>query len=168
MILNRQECAQAMGVALPTFDKWVRDGCPVKQRGRKGIPWQFDLADVIAWWGQRERENAAGGATTDENELKRRKLAAETGVAELEFAKARGEVAPVAEFERAQARMMATIRTNVMNVAQRAVLQLLGETDEARFKQRLRAELALALEQSAQVEFDLDDEGEDDELDGDE
>lgn len=157
MIVNRDGLAQAMGVSLPTVDRWIKEGCPVKTRGRKGVPWEFVLGDVIAWWGARERENATGGATTDEAELKRRKLAAETGVAELEFAKARGEVAPVAEFERAQARMMATIQTNVMNVAQRAVLQLLGETDEATFKQRLRAELALALEQSAQVEFDLDD-----------
>lgn len=165
MIVNRQELADAMGVSPPTVDRWVREGCPIKVRPRKGVPAQFVLGEVVAWWGQRERENATGGATTDEAELKRRKLAAETGVAELEFAKARGEVAPVVEFERAQARMMATIRTNVMNVAQRAVLQLLGETDEAQFKQRLRAELALALEQSAQVDFDLDDEAEDEEPD---
>jgi len=164
VILNRQDCAQAMGVALPTFDKWVRDGCPVKTRGRKGIPWEFVLSDVIAWRMERERDNAAGSPDkADEKELARRRAVATTGLAELEFAKAKAEVAPVAEFERAQAKMMAAIRTNVMNVAQRAVLQLLGETDETTFKQRLRAELSLALEQSAQIDFDLDDEETDDE-----
>lgn len=157
MIVNRSELADAMGVSPPTVDRWIKEGCPIKVRPRKGIPAQFVLGEVVTWWGQRERENATGGATTDEAELKRRKLAAETGQAELEFARAKGEVAPVAEFERATAKLMATIRTNVMNVAQRAVLQLLGETDEATFKQRLRAELTLALEQSAQVDFDIDD-----------
>ena len=166
MITNRQGIAEAMGVSLPTIDKWVREGCPVKTRGRKGIQWEFSVPDVVAWWGSRERDAVAGDDRATEDELKRRRLVAETGRAELDFARARGEVAPVREFERAQSRMMAAIRTNVMNVAQRAVLQLLGETDEARFKQALRAELTLALEQSAQVEFDLDAEGEDEDEGG--
>lgn len=168
MILNRQGIADAMGVQTTTIDRWLREGCPVKQRGRKGVPWEFSLPDVVTWWGARERENATGGATTDEAELKRRKLAAETGKAELEFAKARGEVATVGEFKRAQAKMMAAIRANVMNVPARAVLQLLGETDETTFKARLRAELTLALEQSAKAEFELDDEEQDDEGEGEE
>jgi len=157
MIVNRQQLADAMGVSLPTVDRWVAEGCPVKQRGRKGIPWEFVLGDVVAWWGERERTNAAGGDTSDEKELRRRQLVAATGKAELEFAIAKGEVAPVREFERAQAKAMAAIRANVLNVPARAVLQLLGETDETTFKQRLRAELTLALEQSAQMDFDLDD-----------
>lgn len=160
MITNRQGIAEAMGVSLPTIDKWVREGCPVKQRGRKGIQWEFSVPDVVAWYGERERENAAGGNTATDDELKRRKLRAETGKAELEFAKARGEVAPVAEFERATSKMMAAIRANIMNVPARAVLQLLGEGDEATFKRTLRAELTLALEQSAAVDFDLDDDDE--------
>jgi phage terminase Nu1 subunit (DNA packaging protein) len=161
MIVNRQDLAAAMGVSLPTVDRWVRDGCPVKQRGRKGIAWEFVLGDVIAWWGERERANAAGSDTSDETELRRRQLLAATGKAELEFAIAKGEVAPVREFERAQAKAMAAIRANVMNVPARAVLQLLGETDETTFKQRLRAELTLALEQSAQMDFELGDDDDD-------
>ncbi len=162
MILNRQQTADAMGISPPTLDKWVRDGCPVKVKPRKGIPAEFVLADVVAWWGARERANAAGGPTDDEDELKRRKLAAETGIAELAFAKARGEVAPVSEFERATSKLMATIRANVMNVPARAVLQLLGETNETLFKDRLRAELVLALEQSAAADLEDDEDAADD------
>lgn len=164
MIVNRAGLAAAMGKSLPTIDRWIKEGCPVKVRGRKGIEWEFVLPDVVAWFGRRERDLVTDGADATEDALKRRKMLAETGKAELEFAKAAGEVAPVREFERAQAKMMAAIRTNVMNVAQRAVLQLLGETDEAEFKRKLRAELTLALEQSAQIDFDLD--GEDDDEDG--
>jgi phage terminase Nu1 subunit (DNA packaging protein) len=141
-------------------DKWVREGCPVRTRGRKGIEWAFYLPDVIEWFAKRKADAAGGDAKATEEELKRRKLEAETGKAELEFAKARGEVAPVREFERATAKLMAAIRANVMNVPARAVLQLLGETDETTFKQTLRAELTLALEQSAQIDFDLDDDDE--------
>jgi phage terminase Nu1 subunit (DNA packaging protein) len=161
MELNRQELSQAMGVSLPTVERWIRDGCPFKQRGTKGIPWVFLLPDVVAWWGQRQRESAAGSAPTDIEDARRRKLSAEAAMAELELAKARGEVAPIREFEMTQSRMMATIRTNILNVPSRVVLQLLGETDEKTFKAKLRAELTLALEQSANDDFDIeDDDGE--------
>ena len=141
-----------MGVSLPTVDRWVRDGMPVKQRGTKGVPWEFVLSDVVAWWGDRQRQAAAGAAPTDAEGAKLRKLIAEAERAELELAKEKGEVAPVRDFERAQARAMAVIRQNILNVPARAVLRLLGETDEATFKATLRAELALALEQSANAD----------------
>jgi terminase small subunit / prophage DNA-packing protein len=166
MLVNRQELSTAMGVSLPTVDRWIRDGCPVKQRGAKGVPWEFSLPDVVAWWGNRQREAASGDSMADEAELKRRKLAAETAKSELELAQARGLVAPVREFERAQAAVMAAIRQNILNVPARAVLQLLGCTDETEFKQKLRVELALALEQSADADIALDDEAEDDEAEG--
>ncbi len=91
-----------------------------------------------------------------------RKLSAEATRAELQLAKERGEVALISEFERAQAARYAVIQRNVLNVAQRAVLQLLGETDEATFKQKLRAELTLALKQSSEAKLDLTDEADDD------
>lgn len=163
MIVNRQELANAMGVSLPTIDKWVRDGCPAKTRGSKGTQWEFVVADVVAWWGNKQREAAAGAGVADEDELKRRAQAANTGRAELAFAREKGEVAPVREFEMATAKIMAAIRQNVMTVPQRAVLQLLGETDEATFKRKLKAELHLALEQSSVAEIDLDEDEEDEE-----
>lgn len=166
MIVNRQELSQAMGISLPTVDRWIRDGCPVKQRGTKGVAWEFMLPDVVAWWGERQRQAAAGDAPTDMESAKMRKVSAEAALAELELAKARGEVAPIRDFERAWSAMMATIQQNVMNVPQRVVVQLLGETNETAFKQKLRAELTLALEQAANAELDLgDDEDTDDDAD---
>lgn len=160
--LNRAGLAEHMGISLPTVDRWVKEGMPVVQRGSRGVEWAFDLSEVIRWWGDRKVE-AATGATDDLEEIEKRTARAKMEKAELELAKAKGEVAPVREFERAQARIMAAIRQNVMNVTSRAVLQLLGETNETAFKQKLRAELTLALEQSAEAEIDL---GEDDGIDG--
>lgn len=148
-----------MGISLPTVNTWVRDGCPVKQRGAKGLAWEFVLPEVVAWWGNRQRE-AAGGAVDDIKEIDKRTSRAKMEQAELALAKERGLVAPVREFERAQAAVFAQIRANVMNVAQRVVVQLLGETDESVFKQKLRAELTLALEASAAADLVLD--GDDD------
>ncbi len=161
--LNRAGLAQHMDVSLPTIDRWVKDGMPVVQRGSRGIEWSFDLADVISWYARRQVD-AAGGAVDDLAEIEKRTARAKMERAELEVAQARGLVAPIDEFQRVQSAMMAVIRQNIMNVPQRAVLQLLGETNETTFKQKLRAELTLALEQSAQADIDVSDD-EDDEPD---
>lgn len=163
--LTRAGVSECFGVALNTVDAWVRQGCPVVQRGAgKGIPWKFNSADVARWLREKAKADALGETPADEAELKRRKLLAETEKAELELAKARGEVAPIRDFERAQAAVFAQIRANVMNAPQRLVLQLLGETDETVFKAKMRAELAAALEEAASADLVLaeDDEAADD------
>lgn len=152
-VVTRIALADAFGVALPTVDAWVRAGCPFIQRGGRGREWQFNTADVGQWRCDRAREEALGTARASEEELKLRKLAAEAESAELKLAKEKGEVAPIREFELATTALMVNIRTNVMNVAGRAVLQLLGCTDELEFKRKLRAELTLALETAAAAEL---------------
>lgn len=99
-------------------------------------------------------EHAAGNGS----ELQRartRKVRADADLAELEFAKAKGLVAPISEFERVQTARNALIRLNVFQVPGRAVLRLLGETQEARFKSVLREELTTALKTAATAEIDL-------------
>lgn len=163
--VTRAGLADVFGVALPTVDGWVRQGVPYVQRGGRGKEWRFDTADVSQWLRDKAVTDATGETQTDDAELRRRKLQAETAKAELELAKACGDVATIKDFERAQAAAFAQIRANVMNVAQRVVIQLLGETDEAIFKAKLRAELTLALEAAAEADLvigDDDDESEDD------
>lgn len=161
--VTRSGLAEVFGVALPTVDGWVRAGCPYITKGGRGKQWEFDTADVAGWLRDRAVSDATGGQVTDEAELRRRKLQAETSKAELELAKAKNEVATIRDFERAQAAVFAEIRTNVMNVPQRVVIALLGETDETIFKQKLRAELALALEAAATADLVMADD--DDEAD---
>lgn len=118
---------------------------------------QYELGASI----QALLEEAAGSGSALVRE-RTRKLSAEATRAELELVKARGEVALLSEFERAQAAKYAVIRQNVMQVPQRAVLQLLGETNETTFKQKLREELITALKTAAETEPDLTDETDDD------
>jgi phage terminase Nu1 subunit (DNA packaging protein) len=150
-----------MGVDVTTLDRWVREGCPVAQRGSRGVEWAFSLPDVIRWYGDRRAEDAAGGAPNDILEIERRTLEAKMHLAELELAEARADVAPVREFELATARAMAAIQTRVMAVPQRVVMQLLGETDEKRFKELLADELRAALVAAADADLELDAEDDD-------
>jgi phage terminase Nu1 subunit (DNA packaging protein) len=160
VILSRAGLAEHMGHSLPTIDRWRKDGMPVVTRGSKGVEWEFDLSECIKWYAQRQAE-AAGGAVDDIKEIEKRTARAKMEQAELALAQAKGDVAPIKEFERAQAALMAVIRQNVMNVAQRAVKQLLGETNEATFKQKLRLELSNALEQSATAELTIQEDDDD-------
>lgn len=149
-----------MGVSLPTVDRWVTAGCPVVSQGGKGRAWEFSLPDVIAWRVERERKAATPDAPTDAEAAKTRKLIAEAQLAELELAKAKDAVALIDEFERAEARLMAIIQQNVMNVPARAFRQLAGVTDERVFKDVLRAELTQALAQSAAAKIEDEEENE--------
>ena len=155
-VVNREELAEIEGVSLNTVTTWIRQGCPYLQKGRQGKPWKFNTMDVGEWRIQKAREDATGDQPMDEQELKLRKLAAETNKAELDLAEARQRVAPIEEFERARSMENATIRANVMNVPSRVVSQLIGETDEGRFKELLRTELIQALETAAEADIDLE------------
>lgn len=156
--VNREELAETFGVSLNTVSSWIRKGCPFEQRGRQGKPWRFNTRDVSEWLREQARLEAAGDAPMDEFELKLRKLAAETAQAELDLATARQQVAPIDEFERARALENATVCANVMNVPSRVVSQLIGETDEGRFKEVLRTELIQALEAAAETDIELEEE----------
>lgn len=158
--LNRADLAAHMGVSLVTIDVWRKEGMPVLERGGPGKQWAFDLPAVIRWWGDRKATQAVGEAPTDLNEIEKRTASAKMQKAELELAKARGDVAPIRDFERAQAKAFAEIRSNVMNVPQRVVIQLLGETNEAVFKKKLKAELVLALQAAADADLTLEPAGE--------
>lgn len=88
-----------------------------------------------------------------------RKLKAEATLAELQLAKERGEVAPLEETARAWERATAQIRARMMQIPQRAVVQLISEPDETRIKDVLANEIKLALTDASDPEIteaDLD------------
>ena len=162
-IVNRTGLSDVFGVALNTIDSWIKRGCPVVQKGGgRGQEWKFNTADVGKWLRADAAAEAKGIKDATKEELERRKGQASTELVELELAKAKGEVADIADFERATAMLMGEIRQNVLNVPQRVVLTLLGEKDETVFKEKLKAELTLALETAANADLDPDEDIEDD------
>ncbi len=163
--VNRGGIADLLGVSATTVDAWVRAGCPVVQRGSRGIEWVFNTADVARWLRDKAVEQAAGTETLDEKELKIRKLAAEAKLLELELAKAQELVAPLEQVERMVQRAFAEVRAGIRNVPGRVVAMLIGESDERRFKQVLGSELDQALEVLASIDLAGGDEPED-EADG--
>ena len=144
--VNKVELSDIFGVAMPTIDDWVRRGCPVVERGAKGKSWVFNTADVRAWREDDVRRDAASDEDTTVEELKRRKLRAETVAAELELAISKGEVAPLDQMERGVVRAFEEVKAAMRNVPSRASRMIVGETDETRIRTVLLAEIDQALE----------------------
>lgn len=162
-IATRAGVADLWGVALTTVDTWVRNGCPVVQRGSRGIEWQFNTADVARWREDERAKQAAGAAPQNDEELDRRRKVADTLTAELTLAKARGEVAGVDQVERMMARAFADVRAGMRNIPGRVVTLIVGETDERKIKQVLKDEIDQVLESLANAS--LADPNEDDDED---
>ena len=104
------------------------------------------------------QEMTAGGGGAKQLMAERvRKLSADATLSELALAKAKGEVALVSEFERAQSIRFALIRARMLQVPQRAVVQIVAERDETKIKAVLFAEITEALTDAADEELDEDD-----------
>lgn len=161
--VNRSELSAIFGVSLPTVDAWVRSGCPgVKMGSGKGGGWEFDTAEVALWLQKRAADEAGGAEAVDEDTVKRKRAKIALMSDELELAKQLGLVAPVADFERAQARLFAVLRQSIMTVPARVSMSLVGEKSELRIKAVLATELSAALTKVSELDFDLAEDDADD------
>ncbi|QKN87899.1 DNA packaging protein [Acinetobacter phage vB_AbaP_Alexa] len=161
-IVNRTGLSDIFGVALNTIDAWVKKGCPVVQKGGgRGQEWKFNTADVGKWLRADAAAEAKGTKDASVDELNRRKAQASTELVELELAKAKAEVAPIDQVMRAVSRAFAEVRAGMRNIPGRTVSQLIGETDERRFKAVLLSEIDEVLKSLADASL-LDDYGDED------
>ncbi len=130
---------------------------PYVTRGGRGKEWIFDTAEVAAWREEIVRESAMGNVDfNDENELRRRRLLADTQKAELELAEALRQVAPVEQFESALQMVFAEVRAGMRNIPSRVVATLLGETDETKFKSVMQEEIDAALTAFSEMAVDAE------------
>ncbi|MCY1550777.1 hypothetical protein D9M68_870540 [compost metagenome] len=95
-------------------------------------------------------EEMSGGDKASELTAERvRKTRADANLAELEYARAKGLVAPLSECEKAWEQFCVVLRTNLLLIPSRIAQSLIGETDERRLKAVLREEITLALHAAA-------------------
>lgn len=127
----------------------------IPRAGRGKYDLEAAVAGYVAFIQDRTPQPSDG--QIDYREEKARLTKAQADIAEIELAKARQEVAPVIEFERTTAAIMTMLQVNMLNIPQRVVTRLLGETDESKFKKVLTDEIRIALETAANTDLDLDD-----------
>lgn len=147
-IVNLLGLASIWGLHRNTVSAWVKRGCPYVTRAdrNQGIEWEFDSAEVAQWRLEQAVQDAIGDtqkATKDE--LIRRKLAAETVIAELEAARARGQVGDLQEFERQMTEAAVEIRTRMQQMVSRVAPMVLGSKKVSEIKAILAEEIDQAL-----------------------
>lgn len=148
--VNRSELAEVFGKSLPTISTWITKGCPVVERGRRGKEWVFDTADVANWLEQVAVTNIQGDTSKlDMDEAKRRKTAAEAALAELDLAKARGEVIESATVEKAWSDLILSFRAKVLSVPPKMAPMLIVAGDVAEIERLLDDSLREALTELA-------------------
>jgi phage terminase Nu1 subunit (DNA packaging protein) len=135
--VNDSTLAALLGISTRRIRQLVESG-DLTRTGRN----EFQLGAAIRELLDHASGDGANGALMRER-VRATKAAAD--LREIEVAKARGEVARVQDFERVQAHTAMLVRTNMLNIPSRAVLRLMGETDETRFKRALREEIVAAL-----------------------
>ncbi len=155
-MMNKTELCAALGKSQNTIDRWVTLGCPVAERSTgRGQGWKFDSAAVVDWFVRWKIDQQQGNAVTaDMEELRRRKLQAETTLIEAELREKLRRLAPVAHMRAAMNIFAAMTRERMRQLPSRIAPQLIGETDERRFKQIMGDEIDQALTDAAQCSED--------------
>jgi phage terminase Nu1 subunit (DNA packaging protein) len=154
--VNRSDLAELLGCSLPTITSKVQRGMPYLQRGQRGKEWMFDTADVISWEKDQAIINTIGDVKgVSEDEMKRRKLAAETTILEIDAAKKRGEVAPLHEMEMAWRDAVLEFKARIRLLPSRVAGQLVGLENETEIKTVLLDEVDQSL--TVLSELDADD-----------
>ncbi|ENL2971094.1 terminase small subunit [Escherichia coli] len=141
MMVTDADLAELTGLSSRRIRQLVESG-RLMRSGRN----RYQLAEVF----MALVEEMSGGDKASELTAERvRKLRAEATLAELELAKQRGEVAPIEEFQSVWTNRFTTIRANMLQLPQRVVTMLIGETDERRFKQVMTEEIKQILTAAA-------------------
>lgn len=166
-IVNRAELAEIHGTSLPTISAWVRKGCPFRKAGAKGREWEFDTAEVAEWREAQAVAAAVGDtAAMDIEAVKKRKLLAETVIAEIEAAKLRRQVIEIDEVGKVvgedYARCKARLRSIPTKAASAVLEAAAGDAAVAEITDVLRTMIDEALSELSS----FTDEGLDDEEDG--
>jgi hypothetical protein len=123
---------------------------------RPGDQWKFDTAASVEWLRQRERQSALGEiATIDEGEAKRRKIAAEAAMAELELAKAEEQAIGLQDFAKAWAGMIGSARAKLLGLGSKLGPGLAIIEDAAECSSIVDAGISEALQELSEFEPEI-------------
>lgn len=131
MRVNRQQLAEILGVSKPTISSWIDDGLPWAIQGAKGREWEFETAEVIAWYAEAKYKSRDGrakqnprdnpfvppgnlGETIEEAQL--RKEAALADKHELAAAKEAGLLVPIDEVEAIVVEEHGRVKVRVLSI----------------------------------------------------
>jgi len=146
--VNKVDLAALMGVSSVTIGQWVSKGCPYVQKGAAGKAWVFDVPEVVGWREQQVALQAVGDTKSlDIDEARRRKLAAEAALSELDLAVRKGELVEIESVASAVAEEYANVRAKLLGLPTKVAPQAIGITETAELQSLLESVVTEALEE---------------------
>lgn len=129
-IVNRTQLGETFGYALTTIDVWIKEGCPCRGGGGKGVERKFDTAEVHLWLVRKAKAERAGrgnrfggGKSSGDQpdgmsieDAKRRYEFARAATAELELAEAMDKVAPLDKLLKVMSEEIANAKARIMAI----------------------------------------------------
>lgn len=159
-ILDTEVTAQELAALTGYTDRHIRrfgEAGVIEKAGRN----RYRLGQALpALFEELSKGGDAGAELTKERV---RKTRAEATMAELELAKATGEVCSVQEAEDAMDMLVGLVRTNMLQIPTRVASMLIGETSESKFKDVLRQEIIQVLTDAAEAPLNINEFEENDE-----
>lgn len=154
-LVNKAKLAIIFGKSITAVDGWIRRGMPHVKKGDKSSEWQFDTAAVADWREEQAVANAlANSGDIEIEEARRRKLAAEAAILEIELEQKRRQVITYAEVEQGLVHAFLTIKQRLRTIPERIIAQIMGENDEQYARELLLNEIDDALLELSQLDFD--------------
>ena len=136
MIVNKRQLADILGLAEETLTQYQKDPTfPIlhKRKGRGGS--DYETSDVIAWLERRKINQTVGNADLiDLEEGKRRKMAAEAGLAELELLKEQGQVVDIALVAEEVGEQLSNFRAKMLSIPSKVAGQVYTAKDMKEIK----------------------------------
>jgi len=146
--LKQVELAELLGVTPKTIRAWERQGCPFEEKGKRGRPSRYNVADVVAWREEQVRLAAAGDLDAmDMEEARRRKLAAEAAAAELALARERDEVVEIELVSKEVGAALAACRSRLLQVGAKVAPECELTPDAASVKEMIDDAIFEALDE---------------------
>lgn len=108
--VNQTEFAAIVGLSTRQVRNLEAEGLPHRAKGNKKL---YPIPDALAWYYARKFEPEE---LTDTAEAKRRKLTAEAKLAEIEVAKAAGELVPLDQYTSEMGLVLDKVRAKLQNV----------------------------------------------------
>lgn len=92
-IVGQEQIAEVFGVAPKTIVEWQEQGMPIAQRGKPGVPSEYETDECIRWYVEREVKKVQGERPQD------RLARVQADKIELELAEKRGILLPADQIE---------------------------------------------------------------------
>lgn len=154
-VVNQTEIARLLDVTPKTIRAWEVQGCPVEAPStRRGAPALYSVAAVVQWREEVAARAASGAlAAMDMEEARRRKLAAEAALVELDLAKRRDEVVEMPITAEEVGAGLSAVRARLMAIGATVAPKLILAADTASRKEIIDDEVNQALAEISGPDF---------------